>query len=226
MKKKLLIIPIIPLLTISCVKQEDFIALQNEMIAMKKEINQLKDNQSELKMKTEDIARRLDDVSNIATKNSLEIQKIKLSYKPSENPPVEGKEKVITPQKPEEIYNKALDLYYEGKLEEAENQLKKFLSKFKENSLYDNALFWLGQIYYSKGDYEKAIETFKTLIDKCNSGQLKDCNKLPITLLKISYAYIKVNKKNEADKYLKKLIEEFPDTEESQIAKRKLEENK
>jgi tol-pal system protein YbgF len=220
--KKLPILLVIGITFISCVKKEEVNALEKQILDIKKELKHIKQQQTQLKQDTQDLAHRLDELSNIVSKNSIEIEKLKTSYKPPSNPPLEGEELVKTPQTPEEVYNQALDFYYQGRFEEAEHIFKKFLEDFKESHLYDNAMFWIGQIYYSKGEYEKAVKEFSKLVSLCEEGKLKDCNKEPITLLKLAYAYIKLNKKEDAKKVLEKLINKYPKSEEALVAKRKL----
>ncbi len=226
MKKMIILSSIFSITALSCVSQQDFTSLQNQMAKLQQEVNELKLQQQQLNQKTETLAKRIDEVSSIATQNSVEIQKLKIGYKPPENPPLEGEEQVKTAKNPEDIYNQALDLYYQGKLDEAEKKFQEFVKKYKDSQLYDNALFWIGQIYYTKGQYEKAINTFQDLINKCETGQIKDCNKLPDALLKISYSYLKIGEKEKAKHYFQKIIEKYPDSEEAKIAKRKLEESK
>ncbi len=225
MKKVLSFIAILSISAVSCVKQEDFVLLQNQMKKIQKDVSSLKKTQAETNKKVENLAEKLDEVSNIAVKNSLEIKKLKLGYKPPEpeNVPLEGEEKVKNATNPQDLYNQALDLYYQGKLEESESKFKEFIKKFKNSNLYDNALFWIGQIYYTKGEYKKAISTFDNLINMCESGQLKNCNKLPNAYLKIAYSYLKVGDQEKAKEYLQKIVEKFPNTEEAKIAQRKLE---
>ena len=226
MKKMIILASIFSLTSISCVSQKDFISLQNQMAKLQQEVNELKLQQQQLNQKTEILAKRIDEVSSVAAKNSVEIQKLKIGYKPPKNPPLEGEELVKTAKNPEDIYNQALDLYYQGKLDEAKMKFEEFIKKYKNHQLYDNALFWIGQIYYTKGQYKKAINIFQNLINKCESGQIKDCNKLPDALLKISYSYLKIGEKEKAKYYFQKIIEKYPGSEEAKIAKRKLEESK
>ncbi len=221
--KKALLIPLLSLPLISCVQKEQVKALNQQILDIRQEIASIKEKQKENSQNIEQLATRIDNLSKTVTKNTLEIQKLKLAYTPPKNPPLEGAEKVLTPQNPEDVYNKALDLYYQGKYKEAEKLFKKFLSTYKDNKLYDNALFWLGQIYYSKNNFKEAAKQFKKLVDMCEAGQLKDCNKEPMAMLKLSYSLLELGKKEEAKKVLQNLIEKFPDREEAILAEKKLE---
>lgn len=222
--KKFITVPIIGLTFISCVKKEEVNALEKQILDIKRELAQIRQEQFKVKQDIQNLANRLDELSNIVSKNSIDIEKLKTSYKPPPNPPLEGEELVKTPKSPEEVYNQALDFYYQGRFEEAEDMFKKFLENFSDSPLYDNAMFWVGQIYYSKGEYNKAIEEFSKLISLCEKGKLKDCNKEPIAMLKLAYSYIKLNKNDKAKKVLKKLINKYPNSEEALVAKRKLKE--
>ena len=221
--KKIFVAPFLALPLISCVQKEQVKALNQQIFEIRQELATLKEKQKENHQNIEQLATRLDNLSKTVAKNSIEIQKLKLSYTPPKNPPLEGAEKVITPQNPEDIYNKALDLYYQGKYEEAEKLFKQFLENYPNNKLYDNALFWLGQIYYSKNQFEKAAQQFKKLIDMCEAGKLKDCNKEPMAMLKLAYSQLELGKKEEAKKVLQSLIEKFPEREEAILAEKKLE---
>ena len=222
--RKYLILSLMAVSLVSCVKKEEVNALEKQILDIKKEIAQLKKSQSENTQNIQLLAQRLDELSNIVSKNSIEIEKLKAGYTPPANPPLEGEEKVKTPTNPKEVYNQALDFYYQGKLEEAQDLFEKFLKDFDKNELTDNAIFWIGQIYYSKGDYENAVKEFDKLVNLCEKGELPDCNKEPISMLKLSYSYIKLGEKEKAKEVLQKLIEKYPETEEALVAKRKLKE--
>ncbi len=222
--RKLIIVPIVGVTLISCVQKEEVNALERQILDIKKEVAQIKQEQAKTNQNLQELASRLDELSNIVSKNSIDIEKLKTAYKPSKNPPLEGEEVVKIPKKPEEIYNQALDFYYQGRFEEAESMFKKFLDDFKDSPLYDNAMFWTGQIYYSKGEYQKAIKIFSDLVSLCEEGKLKDCNKEPIALLKLAYSYIKLKNLDKAKSTLEKLIKKYPKSEEALVAKRKLRE--
>ncbi|MDQ7056880.1 MAG: tetratricopeptide repeat protein [Persephonella sp.] len=178
----------------------------------------------------EDIAqlsKRVDNVSKTASQNALEIQKIKSfgSIK-KEDIPEEGKEQVKIPEKPDRLYKYALDAYFKGKMKQSKEAFEKFVKKYRNSELYDNALFWLGQIYYTEGKYEKALSIFDSLIQGCKTGQIVDCNKLPTAMLKKALCYIRLGEKSKAKKLLNTVVREFPDTEEAEISLKRLEEMK
>ena len=213
-----------------CVKQEDVDLLQKELVEIKKEIAQIKENQKNIQENLSGLSKRVDNVSKVASQNSIELQKIKsfgrLEKKSEEEKKElekEGEEKVKIPENPEELYRYGLDAYYKGKIQEAREIFERFIKRFKDSELYDNALFWIGQTYYTEGRYDKAVKIFDRLINECKTGKILDCNKMPTAMLKKGFAFLKMGETNKAKTVFTGLIKNFPDTEEAEIAKKKLE---
>ncbi|WP_457642445.1 tetratricopeptide repeat protein [Persephonella sp.] len=225
MKKILYMIPAGIIVFTGCAKQEDVNRLERKLVSLQKEVAQLKEEQEETKDNLKNLSIRVDNVSQIASKNSLEIEKIKLAKKPEnlETLEEEGAEKVKVPEDPADLYKYALNAYYKGKTEEARKYFEIFVENYSDSDMYDNALFWIGQTYYTEGNYKKAIEAFDRLITECETGKAQECNKYPVAMLKKAYSYIKLGEIEEAKKILKKIVRRFPDTEEAELATRKLE---
>ena len=223
--RKIFVFTAIAVILAGCGQSNQIDVLQRELIKIKKEVSQIRTQQKEIKMNIMDLSERLDNLSKNVAKNSLEIEKLKTFQKPPEpsHLPKEGAEKVTMPENPVDLYKKALDAYYKGKIEEAREYFKQFASKYKKHELYDNALFWIGQTYYAEGKYEDAIKAWDKLIVICETGEAVDCNKYPMAMLKKAYAYMKMGDLEKAKEVFKEIISRFPDTEEADLAKRKLE---
>ncbi|WP_456465720.1 tol-pal system protein YbgF [Persephonella sp.] len=211
-----------------CVKQEEVDLLQKELVEIKKELAQIKETQKGIQEDLAGLSKRVDNVSKVASQNSIELQKLK-SFGQSRNKTEEselekeGEEKVKIPENPEELYRYGLDAYYKGKIEVAREMFEKFIKKFKNSELYDNALFWIGQTYFAEGRYDKAVKTFDRLINECETGKILDCNKMPTAMLKKGFALLRMGETNKAKDVFREVIKNFPDTEEAEIAKKKLE---
>ena len=54
-------------------------------------------------------------------------------------------------------YRRALELYKQGQLDQAIEQFRLFLRSGGKSDLADNAQYWIGEAYYSRGDYNRAI---------------------------------------------------------------------
>ncbi len=225
MKKTLFIFPAAAVILAGCGQTQQVDLLQKELIQLKKEVAQLRTQQKEIKMNLMDISQRIDNLSKNVAKNSIEIEKLKTFKKPpsSSEVPKEGSEKVTMPENPVDLYKKALDSYYKGKIEEARKYFEEFAQKYKTHELYDNALFWIGQTYYAEGRYQEAINAWNKLIEGCETGEIVECNKYPMAMLKKAYAYMKMGNIEEAKKIFNEIIAKFPDSEEADLAKRKLE---
>ena len=227
MKKYLILLPAAAVIVAGCANKEEIDTLQRELIEVKQEVAQLKEKQSKIESDISNLSRRVDDVSKVASQNAIEIQKMKTFEKPAgapvENLPPEGEEKVKLPQNPEELYKYGLDSYYKGKIKEAQEAFQEFVKKYKDSELYDNALFWVGQTYYVEGKYEEAIKKFDELIKGCETGEIKDCNKLPAAMLKKGFSLEKLGEIDKAIKLYQEIIQKFPDTEEAELARKKLE---
>jgi len=234
MKKLLLLIPISTTLIGCGAKQEDIDLLQKELIQLKRQITQIEEKQVKIEQDISRLSKRVDNVAKVASENEIQIQKLKSfgttekpqnsieTAKEEEEPEKEGEEKVKIPDKPDELYRYGLDAYYKGKIEQARKIFEEFVRKYRDSELYDNALFWIGQTYYIEGKYDAAIKTFDRIINGCQTGEIMDCNKLPTAMLKKGFALLKMGEEDKARKVFMEVVRKFPDTEEAEIARKKL----
>jgi len=92
--------------------------------------------------------------------------------------------------------------------------LRGFLTRYPQTSLADNAQYWIGEAYYAQGQYENAIEEFRRVIDEY-PGQDKE----PAAYYKIALSFRALRDPASARRYLRVLVERFPDTREAQLAR-------
>ncbi len=131
---------------------------------------------------------------------------------PSEKPKEEPVKKVEPPKNKEaanKIYKEALDLLLKEKqVEKAREKLEMVIISPPNESLLDNALYWMGETYYSQQDFEKAMEYFqKAIINSIKS------NKDAAAQFKIGLSLYNMKKFNEASEAFKVLTEKYPDNE-------------
>jgi len=117
----------------------------------------------------------------------------------------------------DQLYAKGKDAYDRGDFETARQQLSAFLARFPESKDADNALFWIGDSYYSEKWYEKAIIEYQKVMEKYPKG-----NKVPAALLKQAMAFAMLKDDKNARLVMTELISKYPDAPESKIAKSKL----
>ena len=117
------------------------------------------------------------------------------------------------------------DLYMEGLnlVRVEKNYVKglevfqRFLKLHPKSKLADNAQYWIGEIYYVQGQWEKAAIQFQK-IKKNYPGS----DKTAAALLKQGLSFEKLGEKESAISRMKKVVREFPDSEEARIARKRL----
>ena len=75
---------------------------------------------------------------------------------------------------PMEIYARADLLFYQNKLEESLNTLDSICELYPNHELLDEVYFRKYQIYYKKGEVDKAIEALEVIISHYSHDILKD----------------------------------------------------
>lgn len=131
-----------------------------------------------------------------AMPNPLETEKIGEPEKKPEAPkPVTARDK----------YNDAFSDLSSGNFDAATLKFEKFVGEFPKDSFSGLALFWLGEIYSTKGDYERAAKRYLSSYKDFPKGQ-----RAPDSLLKLASTLGRLDKKKEACTTLSKLEKEFP----------------
>lgn len=117
-----------------------------------------------------------------------------------------------------EIYKDAYESYQKGDIEGARRKFEVFLKQYPNTSLSNNAQFWIGETYYAKKDFEKAILEYEKVIAKYPEG-----DKVPAALLKQAFAFFELGDKTNGRNLLRRVIERYPQSEQAEIAKKRLE---
>jgi len=116
------------------------------------------------------------------------------------------------------LYKEAYDTIQKGDLEGSRKKFEAFLKQYPNTELSDNAQFWIGETYYLKKDFEKAILEYEKAIAKYPEG-----DKIPAALLKQALAFLELGDKANARNLLRRLIERYPQSDQAEMAKKKLE---
>ncbi len=91
------------------------------------------------------------------------------------------------------------------------------LRRSPATELSDNAQYWIGESYYAQSDFEMANQEFMKLLAQYTKG-----DKAPAALLKIGYSYARLNDTTSSVRYLRQVIEQYPNSDEATLAKNKL----
>ncbi len=114
-------------------------------------------------------------------------------------------------------YDRLLSMFRDGDLEGARQGFIGFLSEYPNSNLAPNARFWLGESYYGKKDFQKAIDAYdKVEIDYPSS------EKVPAALLKKGYAYLAMKDMKRASSAFNQVVTLYPGSAEAGRASDKL----
>jgi tol-pal system protein YbgF len=117
-----------------------------------------------------------------------------------------------------DLYKDAYETFQKGNLEGARAKFEAFLKQYPNTELSDNAQFWIGETYFLKKDFEKAILEYEKAIAKYPEG-----DKIPAALFKQALAFLELGDKTNARNLLKRVIERYPHSEQAEMAKKRLE---
>jgi len=118
---------------------------------------------------------------------------------------------------PEDVYARGYKLTMDKDYPAALKTFRRFLAENKKHKLAGNAQYWIGEIYYARGSWERAILEF--------NGVIKDypkSEKVPGALLKQGFAFANLGSKKEARVLLREVVEKYPGSREAGLAKKRL----
>jgi tol-pal system protein YbgF len=180
------------------------------------EMSQRLDDQSS---QVDDLSRRIDGLTGKGPSESQPPKVVLPGGEPgAANPAPENRDEKSGPA---EVYNLAYRDYLQGNYDLAVSGFTYYLEQYPSGSLAPNAQYWIGESFYSKKDYSKAVESF----EKVSVGFPKN-EKVPSALLKAGYAYQELGNLDLARTYLKRVVEQYPYSREASLAKVKLAELK
>ena len=107
-------------------------------------------------------------------------------------------------------YERVLGFFRDGDLEGARQGFAGFLDEYPNSTLAPNARFWLGESYFGKKEFQRAIDAYdKVEIDYPGS------EKVPAAILKKGYAYLALKDKKRASSAFKQVVTLYPKTVEA-----------
>ena len=116
-----------------------------------------------------------------------------------------------------EAYRRALQSYRDGQPDQAIQQFREYLRNNPKSDLSDNAQYWIGESYYSKGDYNRSIIELNEVLLKYPQG-----DQVPGALLALATSFANSGDKIDAKLILQKLISDHPKSEEAEIGRQQL----
>jgi tol-pal system protein YbgF len=116
----------------------------------------------------------------------------------------------VNPVDPEakRAYDAAYALVTAHRYEQALDALAAFLLKWPDHPYANNAMFWRGECYFARGDYQRASEQFDGVLKRYPAG-----SKAPDALLKLGISQQKLGNTTKAKECFDRLAQQYPGTE-------------
>jgi len=192
--------------------------IDNKVSAITKNLADEEQNNETILLSLQFIKEEFNEVKNGIGKINDKLTSIPFGTvgKTGESKGIESKSVV---QSPDSVYFTAYSDYNKKNYDLAIEGFSQFVSQFPNNVLADNSLYWIGECYYAQKEYSKAVNTFSDIVAKYKKG-----DKVPDALLKKGYALIEMDRIDNGISVLKKLISDFPLSEEAYLAQQKIKE--
>lgn len=117
-----------------------------------------------------------------------------------------------------ETYEKIQTLIQQDKAyDQAIGQLYDFISEYPEGDLTVNAYYWLGEVYLVKPQLEQAKQAF-TIV----ATRFQDHRKAPDALYKLGVVHDRMGEKDQAERYMKRVIDQYGASQAASLAKKYL----
>lgn len=114
-------------------------------------------------------------------------------------------------------YDAAFALLQGRKYEEAASAFETFLTQFPTSPRADNAVYWLAETHYVRGQYNDALGVFRRVIN-----EYPQSDKVPDALLKVGFSQIELGDRTAARTSLQEVMRQFPDTTAARLASQRL----
>ncbi len=176
---------------------------QNELIRQQSDLNT---QYSDLSNQIFEIQKRLDELDTLYNKLSTSTENDKLNLMMDEINTIKSHLN-IEEEKTNSLYELGLKNFEKRKFEKAISNFAEFLNGNPQQSLIDNAHFWIGESLFNLGKFEDAILEYDIVLKN-----FKDSEKIPDCLLKQGRAFIKLKDDQTGKIILQRLVNEYPES--------------
>jgi tol-pal system protein YbgF len=118
---------------------------------------------------------------------------------------------------PSDLYQNSYSDYSMGKYDLAYQGFKSFIDKYPNAELAPQAQFYMGECFYSKKQWQKALDEYAKIEEKYKKSDL-----IATAKLKTALCYEQLGKADEAMNVFGSVVKEFPQSPESLTAKDKI----
>ncbi|MCU0292349.1 MAG: tol-pal system protein YbgF [Thermoanaerobaculaceae bacterium] len=118
---------------------------------------------------------------------------------------------------PTQLYNAAYEDYLRSNFDLAIQGFREYARRYPNTDLADNAVYWVGESFYSKKQFKEAIDAFTELLNTYKSS-----DKAAAALLKKGLAYLEMGDRSQAVINLQYVLYEHPGSKEADLARARL----
>lgn len=111
----------------------------------------------------------------------------------------------LAPAQVADTYRQAMEMYGKGEIDRSRATFQRVFDADPSGDLADNALYWIGETYYSTGKYGEAIAQYQKI-----QRDYASANKAPDAILKMGMAYARQGDLSLARRTYEMLIERYP----------------
>lgn len=104
-----------------------------------------------------------------------------------------------------DAYKNALMLFGRGRMADARAAFQHIFDADPNGDLADNALYWIGETYFSAGNYAEAMRYYSRV-----TKEYADQNKAPDAMFKIGVAYVRTGDLGMAKRTFEEVIRKYP----------------
>jgi len=170
------------------------------------QIQALNDTMDELKVRLTKLSKQLEDMQT--AQQSMAAQQAQAQQQA---------QAVAQAPAPDVLYNNALRDYNGAKNDLAIQEFNDYIKFYPNTDLAGNAYFYLAEIQFKAGDYQKAVPNYDLVLQNFPSG-----NKAAAAQLKKGFALLELGKEDEGTQQLKHVIQRYPRTNEATQARERL----
>jgi len=195
--------------------REDLAEQYAAVLRLEEEVGQLKDLVARLQHQLDQLAGQTSLAERLGR---IETKLAELETTPPT--PTPGAEEAAEPSQPpneEEAYAQAKELYKQHQMPQTRQALEDFIAEFPASNLVPAAKFWIGETFYTEQRYEEAILEYQKVIQDHPKTQ-----KAASAMLKQAFAFAELKDPTGARVVLRRLVKDYPDSRQAEIARKKI----
>jgi tol-pal system protein YbgF len=190
--------------------------LQMQMEALNTELRKLRGQNEELLHSLQDAEKRQKDFYVDLDTRLRRVEAAGTSAATSDR--ADGsKDASVDPVSENHVFESAYALYKSENYPNAAAAFRDFLKNFPQSVREANVLYWMGNAYYLSKDYKNSIISYQLLTSK-----YQDHPRVQEAMLNTADCQLSLNNKTAARKILKQVTAQFPGSDASEKAKKRL----